>query len=104
MALGTILPELNTDALLLRPFLILCLLLGSLPVSAHTISGVASVTDGNSLEIWGMRIRLHGIDAPESRQLCTRPSGQRCRCRQQAALADRIGRRNVTCEAHETDR
>jgi endonuclease YncB( thermonuclease family) len=79
--------------------LTLCLLLLPLPVSAQTITGVASVTDGDSLEIRGTRIRLHGIDAPESRQLCTRPSGQQWRCGQQAALAlsDRIGRRRVSC-------
>ena len=64
------------------------------------------MTDGDSLEIRGTRIRLHGIDAPESRQLCTRPSGQTWRCGQRAALAlsDQIGRRGVTCEARDTDR
>jgi endonuclease YncB( thermonuclease family) len=92
--------------LLLRLALILCLLFLSLPVTAQTITGVASVTDGDSLEIRGMRIRLHGIDAPESRQLCTRPSGQSWRCGQQAALAlsDQIGRRSVSCVARDTDR
>ncbi|MDT8858241.1 thermonuclease family protein [Paracoccaceae bacterium Fryx2] len=91
---------------MLRLALILCLLFLSVPVTAQTIKGVASVTDGDSLEIRGMRIRLHGIDAPESRQLCTRPSGQSWRCGQQAALAlsDRIGRRSVGCVARDTDR
>ena len=32
------------------------------------ISGVASVTDGDTLRIGSERIRLHGIDAPESKQ------------------------------------
>lgn len=106
MAVAAILPDENTDAPLLRPVLILCLLLLSLPVSAQTITGVASVTDGDNLEIRGIHIRLHGIDAPESCQLCTRPSDQQWRCGQQAALAlaDRIDRRTVTCEAHDTDR
>ena len=26
--------------------------------------------DGDTIEVHGQRIRLHGIDAPESRQLC----------------------------------
>lgn len=99
-------PKSQTDRFLLRLTLILCLLLLPLPVLAQTITGVASVTDGDSLEIRGTRIRLHGIDAPESRQLCTRPSGQEWRCGQQAALAlsDRIGRRGVSCVTRDIDR
>lgn len=91
---------------MLRLTLMLCLLLLPLSISAETITGVASVTDGDTLEIRGTRIRLHGIDAPESSQRCTRPSGQEWRCGQQAALAlsDRIGRRSVSCEERDIDR
>lgn len=53
---------------MLRLNLTLCLLLLPLSISAETITGVASVTDGDTLEIRGTRIRLHGIDAPESSQ------------------------------------
>lgn len=86
--------------------LTLCLLLLPLSISAEASTGVASVTDGDTLEIRGPRIRLHGIDAPESSQRCTRPSGQEWRCGQQAALAlsDRIGRRSVSCEERDIDR
>ncbi|WP_445809762.1 thermonuclease family protein [Yoonia sp.] len=91
---------------MLRFTLILCFLFSPLLVSAQTITGIASVTDGDSLEIRGTRIRLHGIDAPESRQLCTRASGQDWRCGQQAALAlsDQIGRRSVSCVTRDIDR
>lgn len=44
----------------------------ALPASARSVSGVAKVVDGDSLEIGGHRIRLWGIDAPEFKQKCTR--------------------------------
>ncbi len=33
------------------------------------MAGVASVIDGDTIEVHGQPIRLHGIDAPASRQL-----------------------------------
>jgi endonuclease YncB( thermonuclease family) len=38
--------------------------------------GVASVIDGDMIEIHGQRTRLHGIAAPESRQTCLDDAGQ----------------------------
>lgn len=57
--------------------------------------------DGDTLDIHGQPIRLHGIDAPESRQTCL-ADGERWRCGQQAALAlvdkiDRYGRIVAVC-------
>ncbi len=46
---------------------ILCLI--ATPALAD-VTGIASVIDGDTIEVHGQRIRLHGIDAPESRQLC----------------------------------
>ena len=37
---------------------------------AEDLNGQASIIDGDTLEIHGARIRLWGIDAPESSQLC----------------------------------
>ena len=78
----------------------------SSPADAAPIVGVASVIDGDTIEIHSVRIRLHGIDAPESRQLCTRPTGERWRCGQQESLAlsDQIGRSTVSCNPRDTDR
>jgi len=51
------------------------------------VTGVASIINGDIIEIHGQRIRLYGIDAPESSQLCVRLTGQRWRRGQQASLA-----------------
>ena len=77
------------------------------PASAQDlIVGVASVIDGDTIEIHDHRIRLFGIDAPERSQLCVRTTGERWRCGQQAsfALADRIGRAPVSCQPRDLDR
>lgn len=72
--------------------------------AAADLVGTASVRDGDTIEIRGEPIRLYGIDAPESSQLC-RADGEDWRCGQRAALAlaDRIGRRPVTCEKRDRD-
>lgn len=74
--------------------------------SADDLVGVATVIDGDTLEIRSLRIRLHGIDAPESNQSCTRPDGSQWRCGQQASLAlsDHVGRQTVRCEVRDVDR
>jgi endonuclease YncB( thermonuclease family) len=69
------------------------------------IVGVVSIIDGDTLEIHGQRIRLHGIDSPESGQFCEK-EGKQYRCGQQASLdlADKIGRATVRCEQRDIDR
>jgi endonuclease YncB( thermonuclease family) len=84
----------------------LALVVTSGRANAEELVGRASVVDGDTLEIRGEKIRLHGIDAPESSQRCTRPTGKQWRCGQQAAnaLSERIGQRNVRCEGNKRDR
>jgi endonuclease YncB( thermonuclease family) len=70
------------------------------------VSGRARVIDGDSLEIGGTRIRLHGIDAPERGQDCRDADGQPYRCGEAAAraLAALVAGRTVTCTPAEVDR
>ena len=42
------------------------------PANSEIIKGTAVVVDGDTLKIDNKKIRLHGIDAPEMKQLCQR--------------------------------
>ncbi|WP_244498043.1 thermonuclease family protein [Aureimonas sp. AU40] len=77
--------------------------------AAERIEGRATVVDGDTLAIEGTkaRIRLYGMDAPESSQTCDDAAGKRYLCGSRAAqyLADLIGRSGrVTCFEEDRDR
>jgi endonuclease YncB( thermonuclease family) len=63
------------------------------------LTGQASIIDGDTIEIHGTRIRLWGIDAPESTQLCRDADSKPYRCGAKAAndLDAFIARRPVNC-------
>lgn len=72
---------------------------------ADDLIGVASVIDGDTIEIHGTSIRFDGIDAPESRQLCTRGGESwRCGAASANALDEYLDRRTVQCRRMGTDR
>ncbi|MER9166181.1 excalibur calcium-binding domain-containing protein [Mesorhizobium australicum] len=51
------------------------------------ITGIASVIDGDTIEIHGQRIRFNGIDAPESKQYCDDAKGFEYPCGRRSAEA-----------------
>ena len=74
--------------------------------AANDVAGRASVIDGDTIEIRGIRIRLEGIDAPESAQWCMDGAGRDYRCGRRAAfhLDDMLRGKVVTCHQKTTDR
>lgn len=92
--------------LMLSLFLLIFFISGLAHATEHSIIGRASVIDGDTIEIHGTRIRLSGVDAPESHQTCTDTQGQPWLCGQKAALAlsDLIGEKTVRCIPASKDR
>lgn len=67
---------------------------------------ITKVSDGDSLRAGELRIRLHGIDAPEIRQQCTYeglsyPCGRQAKAYLEEIIA---GQGGVMCEHLDTDR
>ena len=69
------------------------------------VAGRARVIDGDTIEVSSARIRLFGVDAPESAQRCLAGT-RRWPCGEQAtrALAGRVDGRSVACEERDRDR
>lgn len=69
------------------------------------LGGGGRVIDGDTLDVDGKRVRLHGIDAPESGQTCRRRLRMwECGVEATRALERLIGISAVTCEKRATDR
>ncbi|MRX35343.1 thermonuclease family protein [Aminobacter sp. MDW-2] len=78
-----------------------------LKTPVQPLIGRASVVDGDTIEIRGERVRINGIDAPESAQICKDAKGANYRCGSlaAAALAEYLERSSPThCEFVDRDR
>ncbi|WP_299502824.1 thermonuclease family protein [uncultured Roseobacter sp.] len=74
--------------------------------AAPGLSGTVRVIDGDTLDVGGGRVRLFGIDAPETDQMCTTEQGQSWACG--AWVTDQVttlfAGRQAHCVAVDTDR
>jgi endonuclease YncB( thermonuclease family) len=69
------------------------------PAFADNLAGQASIIDGDTLDILGTRIRLWGIDAPESDQSCRGEDSVPYPCGTKAAgsLESFLNKRPIDC-------
>ena len=70
-----------------------------------TIQGTAIVIDGDTIRIGNSKIRLHGIDAPELKQRCTK-DGKKWNCGLGSTdfLRDLIRNDHILCDTSGLDR
>lgn len=81
-------------------------LLTTAPTEAREVSGTAQVADADTIYVGDARIRLSGVDAPESDQICLDAGGRPWNCGVEAKrrLEDFAGQRTWTCSLAELDR
>ena len=86
------------------PRFIIMIFVAAWAASASAQEGPARVIDGDTLDIAGERIRLHGIDAPEKDQTCS-IDGQKWACGIAAwgYLVQLLAGQIVTCDPRDID-
>ena len=70
-----------------------------------TIYGKAKIIDGDTIHIGNNKIRLHAIDAPETKQRCTK-NGKKWNCGLESTrfLKNLIGNDEIECKTKGQDR
>jgi endonuclease YncB( thermonuclease family) len=75
-------------------------------LGTDALTGSARVIDGDTIAIGSRYVRLDGIDAPETDQVCFDPKGDRWTCGVAARdrLSSHIAVGAITCVSHGADR
>ena len=78
---------------------------GNLLKEGISSTGPPRIIDGDTIDIAGQRIRLHGIDAPESKQTCRR-KGRPWNCGSEATrtMQHLVGNQTVRCVGRDQDK
>lgn len=73
--------------------------------AAEVIVGAARVVDGDTIQLGDTRVRLEGIDAPETKQTCLNAKGREWDCGRAASreLQKLLGRQEVRCKGDAQD-
>jgi endonuclease YncB( thermonuclease family) len=84
--------------------ILLCLAGG--PLHAAEIGGVPQIVDADTVYVGGNKIRLSGVDAPETDQICLDPRGQNINCGVEAKnrLQEHSAGRTWKCQLSGSDR
>ena len=81
--------------------LVIILILSS-QLLATEISGIPSISDGDTIKIFNKRIRLHGIDTHEKKQICIKNSKEyNCGKEATTALIKKINGKKVVCKVQD---
>ena len=75
-------------------------------IAGETVTGHPRIVDADTLAFGKERVRIEGIDAPETRQNCRDAAGRTYACGKAAtaALRARVAGEPVTCRGDEKDR
>ena len=74
-------------------------------VHGKTIYGKAKIIDGDTIHIGNSKIRLHGIDAPETKQKCTKNNKKwNCGLESKRFLKNLVSNDYIECDTSGRDR